>query len=91
MNKAPIPSPFHPIGWAGIFIYLAMLICYSQKYEKTKDAFWLILALVFLPNLISDLYFFTVPKFMGLGMAEWMGVLNFVFFTCMVYFSNVVS
>ncbi len=36
----PISSrfiPFHPIGWAGIFVYLAMVSCYSQKYEKSKD------------------------------------------------------
>lgn len=88
INNAPIPSPFHPIGWAGIFIYLAMLICYSQKYEQTKDAFWLILVIVFLPNLISDLYFFPTPKIMGQGMAEWMAIKYALSFICLSYFSK---
>lgn len=65
-----------------------MLVCYSQKYAQTKDYFWLILALVFLPNLISDLYFFPIPKIMGQGMAEWMAIQYVVCFICMVYFSS---
>jgi len=66
-----------------------MLACYSQKYEQTKDYFWLILALVFLPNLISDLYFFPIPKIMGQGMAEWMAIQYAVCFICLAYFSRV--
>jgi len=81
--------PFHPIGWAGIFIYFAMLCFYSQKYCETKDVFWFILALVFFPNFISDLYFFPIPKIFGLGMIEWMGVQMFVSLLCFTIYSRV--
>ena len=65
---------FHPMGWAGIFVYLAMLTCYSQKYRESKDNFWFILALIFFPVLISDLYFFPIQTIYGFDMALWMGV-----------------
>jgi hypothetical protein len=81
--------PFHPIGWAGIFIYFAMLCFYSQKYHETKDVFWLILALIFFPNFISDLYFFPIPKIFGFGMFEWMGVQMFVSLLCFAIYSRV--
>jgi hypothetical protein len=88
----PIDSsfiPFHPIGWAGIFVYLAMVICYSQKYQKSKDDFWFILALIFFPLTISNLYFFPIPEFMGLGMFGWGVVMLAVCFICFVIFSKV--
>ena len=81
--------PFHPIGWAGIFVYFAMLAYYSQRYQESKDIFWIILALIFFPNFISDLYFFPIPKLLGLGMIEWMGVQFGVCFLCFVVFSKV--
>jgi len=81
--------PFNPIGWAGIFIYLAMVLCYSQKYEKSKDVFWFILTLIFFPLLISDLYFFPIPKLLGLGMFEWGGIHVAVCFICFIIFSKV--
>ena len=80
--------PFHPIGWAGIFIYFAMLCFYSQKYHETKDVFWFILGLIFFPNFISDLYFFPMPKIFGLGMVEWMGVQMFVSLLCFTIYSR---
>jgi hypothetical protein len=46
----PISSrfiPFHPMGWAGIFLFLAMLTYFSQRYQESKDVFWFILVLVF--------------------------------------------
>jgi hypothetical protein len=88
----PISSsliPFHPMGWAGIFVFLAMVARYSQKYQETKDNFWFILALMFLPVLLSDLYFFPIPEIMGFGMAEWMGVQVLVCFTCFAVVSKV--
>jgi len=88
----PISSsfiPFHPIGWAGIFVFLAMVTFYSQKYEESKDNFWFILALMFFPVLISDLYFFPIPEIMGFGMAEWMGVQVAVCFVCFAVVSKV--
>lgn len=88
----PISSkfiPFNPMGWAGILVYLAMVICYSQKYEASKDNFWLILTLVFFPVLISDLYFFSIPSTIGNGMTEWMGVQVAVCFICFAVFSRV--
>jgi hypothetical protein len=81
--------PFHPIGWAGIFVYLAMITCYSQKYQKTKDDFWFILALIFFPLTISNLYFFPIPEFLGLGMFGWGVVMIAVCFICFVIFSKV--
>ena len=81
--------PFHPIGWAGIFVYLAMITCYSQKYQETKNNFWFILALMFFPVLISDLYFFPIPEIMGFGMAAWMGVQVVVCFVCFAFVSKV--
>lgn len=88
----PISSnliPFHPIGWGTIFIYAAMLLCYSQKYEKSKDAFWFILALTFFPLLISNMYFFPIPEFLGFGMFEWGGIQIVVSFICLVIFSKI--
>lgn len=88
----PISSnliPFHPIGWGTIFIYVAMLLCYSQKYEKSKDAFWFILALTFFPLLISNMYFFPIPEFLGLGMFEWGGIQIVISFVCLVIFSKI--
>jgi hypothetical protein len=81
--------PFNPMGWAGIFIYLSMIFCYSQKYEKSKDVFWFILTLIFFPLLISDLYFFPIPKLLGLGMFEWGGIQIAVCFICFIIFSKV--
>lgn len=71
--------PYHPIGWAGICTYFAMLLSFSCKYKKTKDNFWLIVTAGFFPLLISDLYFFPIPKVFGLGMLEWAGVQFIVF------------
>ena len=88
----PISSrfiPFHPMGWAGIFVFLAMITCYSQKYQESKDNFWFILALMFFPVLISDLYFFPIPEIMGFGMAAWMGVQVAVCFVCFAVVSKV--
>jgi hypothetical protein len=85
----PISSrfiPFHPMGWAGMFVFLAMLCGYGHKYQQTKDNFWFILALMFFPVLLSDLYFFPIPTILGFGMGEWMGVqslITFVSFTIM--------
>lgn len=80
---------FHPMGWAGIFVFLAMITCYSQKYQESKDNFWFILALMFFPVLISDLYFFPIPEIMGFGMAGWMGVQVAVCFVCFAVVSKV--
>lgn len=88
----PISSrfiPFHPMGWAGIFLFFAMLTYFSQRYQESKDIFWFILVLVFFPNFISDLYFFPIPKILGFGMIEWMGVQYAVCFLCFVVFSKV--
>jgi hypothetical protein len=74
--------PFHPMGWAGIFVFLAMVTRYSQRYQESKDNFWFILALMFFPVLISDLYFFPIPEIMGFGMAGWMGVQVAICFIC---------
>lgn len=81
--------PFHPIGWAGIFVFLAMVTCYSQKYQESKDNFWFILALMFFPVLISDSYFFPIPEIMGFGMPAWMGVQVAVCFVCFTVVSKV--
>ena len=81
--------PFHPIGWAGIFVYLSMVTSYSQKYQKLKDNFWFILALIFFPLTISNLYFFPIPEFLGLGMFGWGVVMIAVCFICFVIFSKV--
>lgn len=81
--------PFHPMGWAGMFVFLAMLCWYGQKYQQTKDNFWFILALVFFPVLLSDLYFFPIPEIMGFGMAGWMGVQVAVCFVCFTVVSKV--
>jgi hypothetical protein len=88
----PIDSsfiPFHPMGWAGIFVYLAMITCYCQKYQKSKDDFLFILALMFFPVLLSDLYFFPIPEIMGFGMAAWMGGQVVVCFVCFAIVSKV--
>jgi len=71
--------PYHPIGWAGILTYLAMVLSFEYKYEETKDKFWLLLIAGFFPLYVSDLYFFPIPKFYGLGMLEWAGVQFIVF------------
>ena len=81
--------PFNPMGWAGIFVYFAMLAYYSQRYQESKDNFWFILALMFFPVLISDLYFFQTPESIGFGMAEWMGVQVAVCFVCFAVASKV--
>jgi hypothetical protein len=81
--------PFHPMGWAGMFVFLPMLCWYGHKYQQTKDNFWFILALMFFPVLISDLYFFPIPEIMGFGMAGWMGVQVAVCFVCFAVVSNV--
>ncbi len=88
----PISSsliPFHPIGWAGIFIYIAMILYYNQKYEQSRDVFWYILALIFFPLLISNLYFFPIPEFLGLGMFGWGVVMIAVCFICFIVFGKV--
>jgi hypothetical protein len=66
-----------------------MLCLFSQKYCESKDVFWLILALIFFPNFISDLYFFPIPKIFGLGMVEWMGVQMVVSLLCFTIYSRV--
>jgi hypothetical protein len=66
-----------------------MLVYFSQRYHESKDIFWFILASVFFPNFISDLYFFPIPKILGFGMVEWMGVQYAVCFLCFVVFSKV--
>lgn len=75
--------PYHPMGWAGMFTYLAMILSYDEKYEETNDVFWFIVAVGFFPMLVSDLYFFPIPKVLGFGMLEWAGTQFVVFF---VYF-----
>ena len=87
----PISSsliPFHPMGWAGIFVFLAMICSYGQKYQRTKDPFWFILSLMFFPVLLSDLYFFPIPPVLGFGMGEWMGVQVLVCFVCFAVVSK---
>lgn len=79
--------PHHPIGWAGIFTYFAMILSFGRKHEETKDDFWLIVAAGFFPLLISDLYFFPIPKFLGLGMLEWAGVQFLVFSLGFIFYS----
>lgn len=74
--------PFHPMGWAGMFVFLAMICAYNHRYQKTKDNFWFILALMFFPVLLSDLYFFPIPPVLGFGMAEWMGVQTLITLVC---------
>lgn len=83
--------PFNPMGWAGIFVYLAMITCYSQKYVVSNDNFWLILTLMFFPVLISDSYFFPIPTIFGFGMdmSAWMGVQVAVCFICFAVASKV--
>jgi len=71
--------PYHPIGWAGIFTYFAMILSFNRRFEETKDNFWLIVAAGFFPLLISDLYFFPIPTFYGFGMLEWAGLQFIVF------------
>lgn len=80
--------PYHPIGWAGIFTYFAMILSFSSKYRDTEDNFWLIISAGFFPLLISDLYFFPIPKFYGLGMLEWAGVQFIVFSLGFIYYSQ---
>jgi hypothetical protein len=81
--------PFHPMGWAGTFVFLAMLCAYSHKYMQTKDNFWFILILMFFPVLLSDLYFFPIMPFYGLGMAEWMGGQAIISLACFAIVSKV--
>jgi hypothetical protein len=81
--------PFHPMVGQEIFVFLALVTCYSQKYRESKDNFWFILALMFFSVLISDLYFFPMPEIMGFGMAEWMGVQLLVCFVCFAVASKV--
>ena len=88
----PIDSniiPFHPMGWAGIFVFLAMVFVYSQNYQRTKDTFWFVVALIFFPVLLSDLYFFPIPAILGFGMGEWMGVQVLISFACFTAMSKV--
>ena len=88
--------PYHPIGWAGAFTYLTMVLSFGYRYKETRDKFWLILIAGFFPLFISDLYFFPIPTFYGLGMMEWAGIqfivipLGFVFYSQnrMLKFSN---
>ena len=80
--------PFHQMGWAGMFVFLAMVCAYSHRYQKTKDNFWFILALMFFPVLLSDLYFFPIPPVLGFGMAEWMGVQSLITFVCFIVVSK---
>jgi hypothetical protein len=80
---------FHPMGWAGTFVFLAMLCWYSHKYMQTKDNFWFILILMFFPVLLSDLYFFPIVPFYGLGMAEWMGGQAIIGLACFAIASKV--
>ncbi len=80
--------PFHPIGWAGIFTYFAMILSFSRKFEETKDNFWLIVTAGFFPLLISDLYFFPIPTFYGFGMLEWAGLQFIVFSLGFIYYSQ---
>jgi len=80
--------PYHPIGWSGIFTFFAMILSFSHKYGETKDNFWFIVAVGFFPLLISDLYFFPIPKFFGLGMLEWAGAQFIVFSLGFVYYSQ---
>ncbi len=81
--------PFNPTGWAAIFVYLAMLMSYSQKYEQTKDAFWFILTLMFFPLLLSDLYFFPIPQPLGFGMVEWMGIHVIACHACLAVYGKI--
>jgi len=80
--------PYHPIGWAGIFTYFAMIWSFNRKYGETEDKFWLIVTAGFFPLLISDLYFFPIPKFYGLGMLEWAGLQFIVFSFGFIYYSQ---
>jgi hypothetical protein len=66
-----------------------MVCAYSHKYQRTKDTFWFILALMFFPVLLSDLYFFPIPLVLGFGMAEWMGVQSLITFVCFTIMSKV--
>lgn len=80
--------PYHPIGWAGILTYFAMIVSFNSKYKTTEDSFWLIVAAGFFPLLISDLYFFPIPTFCGLGMLEWAGLQLPVFALGFIYYSK---
>jgi hypothetical protein len=81
--------PYHPIGWAGIFIYFAMILSFKQKFKVTKDLFWFVVALGFFPLFISDLYFFPIPRLLGFGMLEWAGTQFVVFFVSFALSSRV--
>lgn len=78
----------YPIGWAGIFTYFAMILSFNRKYEESKDVFWFIVAAGFFPLFISDLYFFPIPKFLGLGMLEWAAVQGIVFPLGFAYYTQ---
>ena len=58
------------------------------KIRRDEDNFWFIVAAGFFPLLISDLYFFPIPKVFGLGMLEWAGVQFIVFSLGFVYHSQ---
>lgn len=77
------------MGWAGTFVFLAMICAYSHKYQQTQDNFWFILILMFFPVLLSDLYFFPIVPFYGLGMAEWMGLQAIISLACFAVVSKV--
>jgi hypothetical protein len=81
--------PYHPIGWAGMFVYFAMILSFNQEFERTGDVFWYVVTLGFFPLFISDLYFFPIPRFFGLGMLEWAGVQFLVFSVAFVFCSRV--
>ncbi|MFQ6064725.1 MAG: hypothetical protein ACE5L6_04535 [Candidatus Bathyarchaeia archaeon] len=81
--------PYHPIGWAGILTYLGMLLSFSGKYNEVEDDFWLIVAAGFFPLLISDLYFFPIPRFFGLGMLEWAGLQFIIFPLGFIFYSRI--
>jgi hypothetical protein len=91
-SLGPISSsyiPFHPMGWAGMFVFLAMICAYSHRYQQTKDSFWFILTLMFFPVLLSDLYFFPIMPFYGLGMFEWMGIHVIACLACLAVYGKV--
>jgi hypothetical protein len=77
------------MGWAGTFVFLAMLCAYSYRYQQSKDNFWFILTLMFFSLLLSDLYFFPIPPFYGLGMFEWMGIHVIVCLACLAVYGKI--
>jgi hypothetical protein len=65
-----------------------MVLSFDQKYRTTNDLFWLIVIAGFFPLLISDLYFFPLPRFLGLGMFEWAAFQAIVFPLGFIYYSK---